>query len=62
MKENEIEEIEIERKKYIKRLSKGNVPAELKQLFYTICLEDNFKTFNGLIRHSQVNIYDLIAY
>ena len=35
-REIEMEENEIERKKYIKRLSKANVPDELKRLVSTI--------------------------
>ena len=57
-RENEMEEneIEIENKKYIKRLSKGNVPEDLKSLRCTICFKDEFKTFDGLIKHSKVKI------
>ena len=54
--ENAMEENEIERKKYIKRLSKANLPDELKRLVCIICMEDDFKSFDSLVRHLTVNI------
>ena len=54
MEENEIEEIENEQKKFIKRLSKAHWPDELKRLLCTICFKGDFKSFDALIKHSQV--------